>query len=136
MSDFINQNYALASVIVLLTFILMAFSPFLIPLIYALRKGSALPRRILFVFTTCAQSFGIILFCCMAIFLTMELYKEFYGPRIDSSGFLYNDKVLQFIDLVQAYWWLLTVFFLPPIAFLITRKIGRRWVKICQAIDG
>ena len=136
MSDFIDQNYALASVIVLLTFILMAFSPFLIPLIYAFRKGSAFPKRIRFVFTTCAQSFGIVLFSSLAIFLVMETYKEFYDSRMEPSGFLYSGKALQYIDFVEAYWWLLTVFFLPPIAILITRNIGRKWINICQAIDG
>jgi len=132
MSEFIDQNYALASVIILLTFVLMAFSPFLIPLIYSLRQGRTLPKRARLVFTICAQTYGIVLFGCITIYLSMELYKEFYAPGSESNG----SKTLQFIDLIQAYWWLLIVFFLPPIAFLMTRKLGRKWTKICQAYDG
>lgn len=136
MSKFIDQNHAFASVIILLIYFLMVFSPFLIPLIYALWQGSALPKRIRLVFAICAQTYGIVSFGCVVIYLAMELYIQFFVPRDETSSFLDLTKAFQLIAYIQTYWWLLTVFFLPPIAFYFTRKIGRNWARICQAYDG
>jgi hypothetical protein len=117
-------------------YFLMSWAPIWWPALAAYRGERSMPRRLLFVFAIACSSYGVFAFLFFALTLPAEMYAVFVAPQMEQLGHPASRPLLTVLRFLEQYWWLA----LPPVlfgtTFFITRKLSKRWVHICAALDG
>ena len=121
----------------LLVTIFIGWLPFFVPLVYCVVRWTKLPRKALFLLTTCSLTIGLPIFVLIAveppIILGAHLFEEFLHSNglIGTAPFTWLREIT---SAIQAYWWIGTIVGMPALtlawSLAVSAKIGRHWSNI------
>jgi hypothetical protein len=126
----------LSAILLLLSlgYFLLSFAPVLWPAFLAFRRKSRLPRPWLFVATVAALTYGTFTFIIFAFLLPAAVYNIFIAPQFEAAGLPYGNAIVHLTRHLVEYWWLIV----PPaqltLTWLVTRRLGQKWERICGAL--
>src|SRR6185312_1841672 len=138
MTDILGFPPQMAAMLIALAIVyfLISWAPIWWPALAAYRSGHSMPRRFLFVVVIACMSYGAFAFLYFALTFPAQAYALFIAPQLEQLGHPTGRSLLVVLRFLEQYWWL----GLPPVlfgtTFFFTRKLSKRWLQICAALDG
>jgi Flp pilus assembly pilin Flp len=121
---------------VALAFFLLEMSPLVISLWIAVRRRATMRRKLLFVGTATAMSYGVLLALFALVCLPVIAFVIFLVPALKGLGYLQSSDALAVAEFVARWWWLM----LPPsvavVAVVVIGYMEKRWNGIVNALQG
>ena len=118
-------------------YVLLIHSPLIFSSVVALRRGTHMKRRILFIGAVMMLTYGFLFLVLSAVCVPIGAFMIFFVPALVQMGHMKSGSLLVAVaDFVAGYWWLLLPVGLVAAAFLVTRYLSRRWNHIAEALDG
>ena len=117
-------------------YLLAIFSPLIVALSLALRSGSTIPRRWVFVLVATALSYGAALFAYLVVAVPVRLFAVYAYPSLvaaDNSRISWEPWILPLDRLGEFPQYLLPIMLLV-VACTVIVYVWRRWPAIANAL--
>lgn len=110
------------------------------PLIFAgfvaLRRGTAMRRRLLFVVTASTLSYGFLLLLFLAVWIPVSAVMVFVIPTLRFNGYFEPALFTAVAEFMFTYWQLLLPLAIAVEAWLVVRYLAPRWNRVADALSG
>ena len=122
--------------LVLGTFVycLLAASPFLIPTWRAFSRRDRLPKPWLFVLIAGGLSYGLTDFILYLTTIPAAVFSAYFVPSLKEAGLLRAQWLFTGLANFIEWWWVILPFAYLSMSVIVTRSIGQRWRKVCNAL--
>ena len=117
-----------------IAYCLLLATPFLIPAWRAFSKRDRLPKPWWFVLIAGGLSYGLTDFLLYLITLPSAAFSVYFVPSLKESGLLRAEWLFAAIDGFIKWWWVVLPFAYLAMTIIVTRSVGQRWRKVCNAM--
>ena len=121
---------------VAVAYLFTVHSPVLFALAIAWRQRKTMKRRILFVGSVMAASYGLLVVFFMAVAVPVSAFSVFVVPALKDQGYLQHSFFLAVVDFTVKWWWLMLPAGILVSAILTSRYLASRWNRIVEALNG
>jgi hypothetical protein len=119
---------------IVVIYFIIALSPFWIPGIVAYYQRSSVPCPWMFICSVSCITYGVFTLFIFVIGIPAEAYIIFIAPQLQAAGLKYGRSFIEGVNFFEGYAWIILPVSQLALAYIVTRKLGRKWSQICVAL--